>query len=87
MSWFREQTVKYRLVQSIFSSFLRLLSVGSALAVLCELNTHNLPRSTNQAGEKQKYKNATNPCFLPFFFSPSSILTVCMRENKGMRLA
>lgn len=55
------------------------MGIGSALAVLRELNIHNLTRSTNQAGEKKM--NAGSPFFL------SSILSVCVRESKGMRLA
>lgn len=64
--------------------FHRLLGVGSALAVLCELNIHNLPKSTNQAGKKrtQEYRKC-----LFSTSSLSSILTVYLREKKGVRLA
>ena len=75
----------FRSIEHILFVFKRLLGVGSDLAVLCELNIHNLPRSTNQAGKKRnaRMQEVLDSCF--FFLS--SILTVCMRENKGLRLA
>lgn len=60
------------------------MSIGSALAVLRELNIHNLTRSTNHTGEKQTKKKRMN-AGSPFFLS--SISSVCVRETKGMRLA
>lgn len=73
-------------IEHILLVFKRLLGVGSALAVLCELNIHSLPRSTNQAGKKRNARMQEVLVFC-FFFFLSSISSVCMRENKGMRVA
>lgn len=61
------------------------MGIGSALAVLRELNIHNLTRSTNHAGEKQTNKKKRMKEGSPFFLS--CISSVCVRETKGMRLA
>lgn len=59
--------------------------MGCAPAVLCGLRTHNLPRSTNQAGETKKRRmQECRKSLFSAFFVLSSILTVCMRENNGI---
>lgn len=53
--------------EHVLSIFSRLLGVSSALAVLCELNIHSLPRSTNQAGKKRNAR--MQEVFVFHFFS------------------
>lgn len=64
------------------------MSIGSALAVLRELNIHNLTRSTNHAGEKQT-KKKKNEC-RKSFFSIFHFKCVCKRDQGnevGLRAA